>query len=411
MGAARRLGASFRLGAALKLGDTGLVAEREVRTRIRGRVFRAATLLILAGVAAAIVIPVLNGKDNVRRVGVVGALLAPQRAAIVASATSLKTTVRFVREASAESAGADLRSGRVDVAILDGRELVVKKALASTDTSKTAQLVRAASAILGMDEALAAAGLSPAQVAQVARAGPLPVKSLQPGAPGSTARTTSFVGLILLFVMLTQYGTWTLMGVMEEKSSRVVEVLLATVSPGRLLAGKVLGIGLVVFAQSALVVVFALGLAKAVGSDILHGTTPLLIASTLAWLVLGYAFYCWVYAAAGAMASRQDQIQSLAVPLNVPIIFGYIIALTTATSGSPSTFFKVLAYLPPTAPFAMTVLVGLGDVTWWEFAASAALSIACTVAVAKLASTIYRRAILRTGERVRLREVISGAAR
>jgi ABC-2 type transport system permease protein len=399
------------LVAPLLLGDTGLVAAREVRARIRGRIFRVGTLLILAGVAAAIVIPVLNGGKHPDRVGVVGALSAPLRAAILNTGMSIRTTVDLVPEADVRAAHDDLRSGRISLAILDGRDIVVNKAIGSTDTSTTAQLVRALSTTLGVDEALAAAGLSPAQVEQLARAKPLPVASLQPGAAKGTAHTTSLVGLILLFVMLTQYGTWTLIGVMEEKSSRVVEVLLATVRPVQLVGGKVLGIGLVVFAQAALIVAFALGLAEAVGSDLLHGATPLLIASTLVWVVLGYAFYCWVYAAAGSMASRQDQVQSLALPLNAPIVFAYVFALITAASGSPSTFFKVLAYLPPTAPFAMPVLVGLGDVTWWEFAASAAISILCTVGVAKLATNIYRRAILRTGRRVRLREVISGASR
>ncbi len=112
----------------------------------------------------------------------------------------------------------------------------------------------------------------------------------------------------------------------------------------------------------------------------------------------------------GFMAERQDQVQTLAFPLSVPIIFGYIMALTGASSGSPSFFFKVLAYLPPTAPFAMPVLVGLGTVTWWEFLASAALSIVCTVGVARLAAAIYRRAVLRTGRRVRIRDVLTRAA-
>jgi ABC-2 type transport system permease protein len=133
-------------------------------------------------------------------------------------------------------------------------------------------------------------------------------------------------------------------------------------------------------------------------------------ALTLVWLVLGYSFYCWVCAAAGSLAERQDQIQSLAFPLSLPVIFGYIMALTTATSGSVSSFFKVLAYLPPTAPFAMPVLVGLGAATWWEFLASAVISIVCTVGVARLAASIYRRAILRTGGRAKLREMFSHAA-
>jgi len=71
----------------------------------------------------------------------------------------------------------------------------------------------------------------------------------------------------------------------------------------------------------------------------------------------------------------------------------------------------VLAYLPLTAPFAMPALVSLGAVTWWEFAASAAISVVCTVGVARLATGIYRRAILRTGRRVRIRELVSGLAR
>jgi ABC-2 type transport system permease protein len=190
----------------------------------------------------------------------------------------------------------------------------------------------------------------------------------------------------------------------------VIEVLLATVRPIQLLTGKVLGIGLVAFAQASLIVVFSLVLAKSVGSDLLHGTAPVVLVSTLVWLLLGYAFYCWVYAAAGSLAQRQDQVQSLAFPLSLPIIFGYVMALTAVGSGSPSTLFKVLAYLPPTAPFAMPVLVGLGAVTWWEFMASALISVVCTVGVARLATSIYKRAILRTGARVKLRDVVSSAA-
>jgi ABC-2 type transport system permease protein len=391
--------------------DVGLVAAREMRERFRGKIFRVGTLLILAVVAAAIVIPTLdNGKPEPQRVGLVGALSAPLRAAVVSSAKSVGTTVHFVSVADEEAAHADLRSGRVDLAIVEGRELVVNKPIGSTDISTTAQFVLAVSKDLGVVEAVEAARLTPAQSSELARERALPVHSLQPGPARGAAHTTSLIGLILIFVMLSQYNTWILIGVMEEKSSRVIEVLLAAVRPIQLLTGKVLGIGLVAFVQASAIVVFALVLAKSVGSDLLHGTAPVVLASTLVWLVLGYAFYCWVYAAAGSLAERQDQVQTLAFPLSLPIIFGYIMALTAAGSASPSSFFKVLAYLPPTAPFAMPVLVGLGKVTWWEFLASALISIVCTVGVARLATGIYRRAILRTGGRVKLRDVLTRAA-
>ena len=218
------------------------------------------------------------------------------------------------------------------------------------------------------------------------------------------------MGIVLLFFMLTQYCTWILIGVMQEKSSRVVEVLLATVRPIQLLGGKVLGIGLVALGQAALIVSFALVVGAAVGSDLLHGSAPVTLASELLWLVLGYAFYCWMYAAGGSTAERQDQVQTLAFPLSLPILLGYIYSITVVSSGKPDIFFKVLAYLPPTAPFAMSALVSLGQVTWWEFTASILITLAATAGMAVFAARIYRRAVLRTGGRVRVRELLSRGA-
>jgi ABC-2 type transport system permease protein len=215
------------------------------------------------------------------------------------------------------------------------------------------------------------------------------------------------IGVVLIFLMLTQYNTWILMGVMQEKASRVVEVLLAAVRPIQLLGGKVLGIGLVAMGQAALIVAFAFVVGKAVGSDLLKGTGGLLLLADLLWLVLGYAFYSWLYAAAGSTAERQDQVQTLALPLSLPILIAYIYSITVASSGNPSTLFKALAYFPPTAPFAMPVLVSLNAVAWWQFLISVVLSIVGTALMAWFAAGIYRRAVLRSGQRVSLRELRS----
>ena len=391
-------------------GDVGLVAARELRERLRGRTFRIGTLLILAVIAAAIVIPAVRGnKASVQRVGVAGALSAPLRAAVVADGSAASTTVTLVPEASQATAEADLRGGRIDIALIDGRAVVTDKPITANGnaSSATAELANAVARTVGTADAMRAAGLTAAQAAALGAARAVPVTSLQPAGPGTTQRATSLIGLLLVFFLLTQYNTWTLIGVLEEKSSRVVEVLLAAVPPARLLAGKVLGIGLTVFLQAGLAVAVALALAHGVHSDVLHGTTTLSIAATLVWLVLGYAFYSWVYAAAGAMASRQDQVQSLAFPLGLPVIVGYILALTAATSGNASLLVHILAYVPLTAPLAMPVLVGLGTVSWWQFAASVVISLACTVGVARLAVSVYRRAILQSGRRVRLREALA----
>jgi ABC-2 type transport system permease protein len=236
----------------------------------------------------------------------------------------------------------------------------------------------------------------------------VPVHTLKAGSK-PTANGTSLFGVILLFVMLSQYDTWILIGVMQEKSSRVVEVLLATVRPIQLLGGKVLGIGLVALGQATVIVGFALILAAAVGSDLLHGSAPLVLVCQFLWLVLGYAFYCWVYAAGGSTAERQDQVQTLAFPLSIPILVGYIFSLTVAGSGNADLLYKILAYLPPTAPFCMPVLVSLHLVTWWEFVGSVLITLAATVGMAVFAARIYGRAVLRTGGRVRIRDLLRHA--
>jgi ABC-2 type transport system permease protein len=389
-------------------GDVGLVAARELRERLRGRAFRIGTVLILAVIAAAIVIPAVRGdKTDVQRVGVVGALSAPLRAAVVADGSAADATVTFVAEASRTAAESSLRGGGIDVAIIDSAEVVTDKPVTADPTAATAQLANAAARTVATANAVRSANLTPAQAAALAAARSAPVSSLQPAGPAGAQRTTSLIGLLLVFFLLTQYNTWTLIGVLEEKSSRVVEVLLGTVPAVRLLAGKVLGIGLTVFLQAGLAVVVALTLAHTTHSDVLHGTTTLSIAATLVWLVLGYAFYSWVYAAAGSMVSRQDQVQSLAFPLALPVIFGYVVSLSAATSGNPNLLVHVLAYLPPTAPLAMPTLIGLGAVTWWQVAVSAVISVACTVVVARMAASVYQRAILQTGRRVRLREALA----
>ncbi|HEY3873475.1 MAG TPA: ABC transporter permease [Actinocrinis sp.] len=403
--------------------ETWLVAAREIRERLRGRIFRIGTLILLALIAAAIVVPVLTrGKPHVQQVGLVGsppgAAQSEIEAQVTADATNTGTTVRFVTEPSVAQARAELGSGRLDLVIVEGQgvRLIVDKPIAAPSTSGSSSLtapsttdtfVHAVSLTLGADQAFRAAGLTAGQADRVAHAGPVPITSLQPAAAKS-AGTASYLGLVVIFLMLTQYNTWTLAGVAEEKSSRIAEVLLAAIRPGRLVAGKVLGIGLVAFGQAALLGAAAAGLAAAVGSDLLHGTAPAVLASTLIWLVLGYAFSSWVYAAAGSMAERRDQIQGLAFPLMLPSLVGYFFSEAVLGSGASSTLFDVLGYLPPTAPFVMPVLVGLGRVAWWQVAVSALVSILCTIAVARFAVGVYRRSILRTGHRVRLREVFPG---
>ncbi|HET9733456.1 MAG TPA: ABC transporter permease [Acidimicrobiales bacterium] len=389
------------------LGHTGLVAGREIRERVRGRVFRGVTVVLFAVVAGAVVIPTLrSGGAATRRVGVVDPSAAPE-GELRDLARSVGLSVRLVPESDLSHARADLGAGRLDMVVDGSARIVVSNPISPSDTSARARYVHAVSVTLGARRAFTEAGLTPAQAATVAAARPLPVESLHPAKKARTASEgTALIGVILVFIVLTQYLTWTLMGVMEEKANRVVEVLLATVKPIELLAGKVLGIGVVALVQAVSLVAFALVVAEATGSTLVHGRASVVAAATLVWLVLGYAFYSWLYAAAGSLAERQDQVQSLALPLSVPLIFGYIVSLVGVSSGRPSLLVEVLAYLPFTAPFAMPTLVGFGQAEWWQFLLSVVGSLAATVLVALAAARVYRTAVLRTGGRVRLRDLL-----
>lgn len=392
---------------------TSIVAGREARQRLRGRAFRIATALVVLGVVAAIVIPKLStgSAPAPERVGVVGTLSNSQHAALAAAAHGAGVATTFREFADRPSAERAVRSGRVALVIDNGAALIVAKAIGADDTSATATLTRAFATTLGVQAAIARAELTAQQVRELHAARPVPIEALQrPGAAAPVNQAAATVGLIVMFLLLTQYLTWTLIGVMEEKSNRVVEVLLATVRPVQLLAGKLIGIGVTVFAQAALVAATALVAGAAVGADALHGPSPALLGSTLVWLFLGYAFLSWVYAAAGSLVERQDQVQSMAIPLVIPMVVGYVSGISAVASGHSSTFVDVLAYLPPTAPFAMPALVALHAVSWWQFAVSVLITLAATVATARIAATVYRRAVLRTGGRVRLREVLGQAA-
>lgn len=393
------------------LGDTGLVAGRELRERLRGRLFKVITLILLGVVAAAVVLPTVRSSSQpVVKIGVIGSL-GPGQDRVIGAAlehVQLKATVTAERDTAAAQTA--LRNRQVTVVVDRGEALLVGSSLSSGSSTTTATAARAIAAALGIQKAFHDAGLSASQEGLVAGAKPLPIRSVATHQSGS-AQGTSVIGLVFIFILLTQYLTWTLVGVMEEKTSRVVEVLLATVKPLQLLGGKVLGIGIVALLQAGLVVGFALALAAGVGSDILQGTAPVVVVASLVWLVLAYAFYSWVFAAAGSMAERQDQAQSLSLPLSVPIIVGYILALVNAGPHPASLLLKILAYLPPTAPFGMPLLVAKGEAAWWQFLLAALLSVASTVVVARFAAIVYQRAVLRTGRRLRVKEVVGGFQR
>ncbi len=126
--------------------------------------------------------------------------------------------------------------------------------------------------------------------------------------------------------------------------------------------------------------------------------------------MLGYAFYCTAYAAAGSLISRQSDAYNAALPLQIPLILGYLLTYTVVYAPTVNTLYHVLAFIPFTAPVTMPVLVAVGDAPAWQVAVSALITLVATAGMAWLAGTIYGRAILRTGSRLKVRQVLRSGA-
>ena len=209
-------------------------------------------------------------------------------------------------------------------------------------------------------------------------------------------------GVIVLFMSIIFGGQVILMGTVEEKNSRVVEVVLGTLRPRHLLAGKVIAIGMVTFAEVALTIGTFLALVAAGGAFELPEASGRAAVITLVWLLLGFALYSTVYGAAGAMVRSHENPANAAGPLNLVVGIGYMIGLISASSGE-NLVLRIASLLPPTAPITMPVRMVWGEAAMWEIVLSMALVAVSAYGLIRLAGRAYAGALLRTGK-VRWRE-------
>jgi len=219
------------------------------------------------------------------------------------------------------------------------------------------------------------------------------------------ARVHRLAITLLLYGQLLTYGFWVAIGVVEEKSSRVVEILLSAIRPRQLLAGKVLGIGLLGAAQLLLVVVAGVALALLAGSLDVKGDILGTVAVIMLFFPLGFALYACLFASAGALVSRQEDLQSTTTPLTILIVGSYIVSFT-ALQDPGGTLAKVASLVPVSSPLVMPPRLALGQASAVEVLAAVAILLLTIAAVIGFAARVYERAVMRTGKPVRLREAL-----
>jgi ABC-2 type transport system permease protein len=377
-----------------------LVARREMRERSRSRAFRLSLALMAVIVAAMLVLPaLLSSGGGTRNVGLAGSVPPALAATIAGQADAIGITARVHHYTSLAAGEQAVRQGRADVLVADAQRLEWP----GRADQQLKAVVTGAIQLVAVRERAAAAGISPAAAASLLA--PVPVTSIELGhvagrGPADEAAVT--VMTLVLFFCISIFGSMVLTGVLEEKASRVVEVLLARIPARALLAGKIAGIGLLGLAQIGVTALAALIAVASVPSIHLPAVRGAVLAWAVVWFVLGYALYATVYGALGSLGSRAEDAQSVAGPVMIILPAAYFASfLMIAQPASAAA--RAISYFPLTAPMAMPGRIAMGA-AWWEPVTAAILTLATTAALVLLAGRLYTNAILHTGPRLSLKE-------
>jgi ABC-2 type transport system permease protein len=384
------------------LQQTWLVAWREIQQRGKSRVFAIGTLIMMIAVGLGVALPaLLASSPKPQRVGVVATNIAAASSIVTEAGRLAGSKVIVVPEPSVAAAKAGLLSKKLDVALIDGNEVLVKQIALATNSGGALPSVLAQ--LAGLSRLISKV---PGAAAAVTQGVALPVRGLTAPPTSLGNRLTGLFTIVLVWMLISIYGQQIAQSVGEEKSSRVVEVLLASVRPVQLLIGKVLGIGLLAIGQVAAMVGVFVVAGYASGSDLVHGAAINIVLVGGVFAVLGYAFFCTAYAAAGSLVSRQSDVNATIFPVQLPLILAYALSFSVIYATNSNTFYHILGFLPPTAPIAMPVLYAAGDVPAWQVALSAVILVAGIVWMGRLAVRIYTRSILRTGPRIKLSQAL-----
>jgi ABC-2 type transport system permease protein len=369
-----------------------LVAGRELRQAFLGKAFWIVSGLLFAASAAAMIVPELTKAETPHYKVAVVAATPTFEATIKAGADNIHARIALEPVADIAEARRQVDAGDVDVAAVAGdHPLVVVKSIG---------LVQQA---LGLDTVVArleAAGLSPSQIQGVLATPPVRVEYRDAGETERTRRGVAFGVSFALYMLLILLMAQVANGTATEKSNRISEVLLAIVRPRYLLFGKVAGVGLLGLLTILAGVVPILG-KLAIGGDLPEGIGAALGAGA-AWYLLGIALYLILAGASGALVERPEEASSAVMPINIALVGGLL-----ASQAPDSALAHILAFVPLTSPLVMPSRIAIGAASGLEMAGSLALLVLAVAAAGRVGATVYRRAIVRTGRRLKLREVLS----
>ncbi|MCI9858240.1 ABC transporter permease [Microbacterium proteolyticum] len=359
-----------------ELQSIWLVAEREIGSKLRSKAFVISTAILIVAALASVV---WGGfAANNASGGGIPVAVTSQTQSAVSGVDGLEVTVAD----SDDAARALVEDETVDAALLSG----------SSDAA--------------FDYTVVVKDDVPSTLLQMLSETP-PVQMLDPGAGAADAlRYLIALGFGLVFLIAAStFGGTIAQSVVEEKQTRVVEILISAIPVRALLAGKVLGNTILAMAQIVLLAAVAvIGLAVTGQAGVLDA-----LGAPIAWFAVfflfGFVLLASLFAAAAAMVSRQEDIGATTTPITMLIMAPYFLVIFFNDNPVVLT---IMSYVPFSAPVGMPLRMYLGDAQWWEPVLSLLVLMASCVLAIGLAARIYRNSLLRMGARVKLAEALKG---
>jgi len=348
-----------------------LIAAREIQARVRSKAFVVSACILILMVVASIVVGGIVGKatagDTTPVAVVDGVSLPTSKGLDVTEAPTVAAAERLVE------------NGDVDAAVLPSDDPLGYK-------------------VVGLDDA-------PTDVVQALSVSPR-IELLDPNAiPGGLIYIVALAFGVVYFASAVTFGQSIAQSVVEEKSTRVVEILMAAIPARALLAGKVLGNSVMAFAQIVAVAIAAAVTLAVTGQDNMFTV----LGPSMLWFVgffaIGFVLIASLFAAAAVLVSRQEDVGSVTTPVMMLVMIPYILIIVAYNN---PTILGVMSYVPFSAPIGMPMRIFLGTAEWWEPILSLVIVAVSVVLVVVIGARIYENALLRTGSRVKLAEALRG---
>ncbi|MGI8687407.1 MAG: ABC transporter permease [Thermomicrobiales bacterium] len=423
----------------------GLIVRREYRARVRQRSFVIITTLmavvfVLLACAPTIVQAIRSGKASTTMIAVEDVAeptLTQNEIAQLDQRLRADGTSGDAITLTAASGPIDGLRGQVNAGTYHGllvlshnsAGILTFEYLTKSGTrDATATRIQQAASFLSVQDRLTHLGVDPSLQAEVFAPPAFSVSATNPKASTDTQSETqqntnrglAYILDILLYTTIIVYGMWIAGGVVEEKSNRIMEIMINAATPTQLMAGKILGIGAAALTQYLCITIpgaIALALQGRIAQALLGtrtGTTALdltglsvtAVIAFLGFFILGFLLYAALYAGAGSLVSRQEDVQQIAAPMQMAMIGSFFAALFAL--GKPdATVARVLAFIPFCSPLVMLTRILVGHPAPWEVALSVTILIASIAAFVVLAARIYRIGVLLYGTRPSLRTVFT----